>query len=46
MSDVSKKLSFLDRYLTAWIFSAMALGVGLGYFGPGTEAFINSFHVV
>lgn len=45
MSDVSKKLSFLDRYLTAWIFAAMALGVGLGYFVPGTEAFINSFQV-
>ena len=45
MSNVSKKLSFLDRYLTAWIFAAMALGVGLGYFVPGTEAFINSFQV-
>ena len=45
MSNVTKKLSFLDRYLTAWIFAAMALGVGLGYFVPGTEAFINSFQV-
>jgi ACR3 family arsenite transporter len=45
MSAVTKKLSFLDRYLTVWIFSAMALGVGLGYFVPGTEAFINSFQV-
>jgi ACR3 family arsenite transporter len=38
-----KKLSFLDRYLTLWIFLAMALGVGLGYFIPGTAGFINSF---
>jgi len=40
---MNAKLSFLDRYLTLWIFSAMALGVALGYFIPGTEAFINSF---
>src|SRR5512142_3096838 len=38
-----KKLSFIDRFLTLWIFGAMALGVGLGYFIPGTESFINSF---
>jgi ACR3 family arsenite transporter len=40
-----KKLSFLDRFLTLWIFSAMAFGVGLGYFIPGTEGLINSFQV-
>jgi ACR3 family arsenite transporter len=45
MSAVSKKLSFLDRYLTVWIFAAMALGVGLGFFVPGIENFINSFQV-
>ncbi|HTI07144.1 MAG TPA: ACR3 family arsenite efflux transporter [Puia sp.] len=38
-----KKLSFLDQYLTLWIFLAMAIGVGLGYFIPGTAGFINSF---
>ena len=42
---ISQKLSFLDRYLTLWIFAAMAIGVGTGYFIPGTEAFINSFQV-
>ena len=45
MSAITKKLSFLDRYLTVWIFAAMALGVGLGFFVPGIEAFINSFQV-
>jgi ACR3 family arsenite transporter len=43
MTDQEKRLSFIDRYLTLWIFVAMALGVGLGYFIPGTESLINSF---
>jgi ACR3 family arsenite transporter len=38
-----KKLSFLDRFLTLWIFLAMAIGVGLGHFIPGSAAFVNSF---
>lgn len=38
-----KKLSFLDRYLTVWIFLAMAIGVGIGYFFPSSSKFINSF---
>ena len=38
-----KKLSFLDRYLTLWIFLAMAIGVGIGYFFPSSATFINSF---
>jgi len=40
-----KKLSFLDRYLTLWIFAAMALGVGVGYSIPGVEGLINSFQI-
>jgi ACR3 family arsenite transporter len=39
----AKRLSFLDRYLTFWIFSAMAAGVGLGYFVPAVVGFINKF---
>jgi arsenite transporter len=38
-----KKLGFLDRYLTLWIFLAMALGVAIGYLFPQSAAFINSF---
>jgi ACR3 family arsenite transporter len=38
-----KKLSFLDRYLTLWIFLAMLLGVGIGYLIPSSSAFINSY---
>lgn len=38
-----KKLGFLDRYLTIWIFLAMAVGVSIGYFIPSSKNFINSF---
>jgi len=40
-SDRPRRLSVLDRYLTLWIFGAMALGVGLGYFVPGVVPLLN-----
>ena len=39
----SKKLSFLDQYLTLWIFLAMAVGVTIGYLFPSSSSFIDSF---
>mgnify|MGYP003624738292 FL=1 len=40
---MKKKLSFLDSYLTLWIFIAMAIGVGIGYFAPSFPTFLDSF---
>jgi ACR3 family arsenite transporter len=40
---MKKRLGFLDRFLTLWIFLAMLLGVSIGYFIPNSSRFINSF---
>lgn len=43
MPNIKKKLSFLDSYLTLWIFMAMAIGVAIGYFIPSFSKLIDSY---
>ena len=45
MASVSTRLSFLDRYLTVWIFAAMALGVAIGALAPGVETYVDRYTV-
>jgi arsenite transporter len=45
MSTTTKRLSFLDRYLTLWIFLAMGLGIALGFLAPGVVPRLNGLSV-
>ncbi len=44
-TPLTKRLSFLDRYLTVWIFAAMAAGLALGTFAPGVRELVGRFQV-
>ena len=43
--NATRRLGFLDRYLTAWIFAAMVTGVVLGWLVPGVVPFLNRFNI-
>src|SRR5882724_5843132 len=43
--NTTRRLSFLDRYLTGWIFAAMVIGVALGSLVPGVVPFLNRFSI-
>jgi len=43
--NASSRLKFLDRYLTFWIFAAMAIGVALAYWIPGVVPFLNRISI-
>lgn len=45
MGEVTRKLSFVDRYLTGWIFAAMAVGIAIGGLVPDVEASVERFSV-
>ena len=45
MSNTARRLGFVDRYLTAWIFAAMAIGVAAGWLVPGIVPFLNRFSI-
>jgi ACR3 family arsenite transporter len=45
MNDQERRLSFLDRYLTLWIFVAMAIGIGLGHLVPGFADALNAMSI-
>ena len=45
MQSITRKLSFLDRYLTLWIFLAMGIGIGLGFVAPGVPAALERLSV-